>query len=437
MSALATIIKGSVLFVLSIALGIGSALAGFFGASVITDSVLGLSVIGLTLCFLVSTAIALRAARHIFPAHPKRVGLVVGIGTTLFVIGLASFTVFRPLAVPAEQTPLPPQASYWELTTGSRIAYLRVPAKGTAKATPIIRVHGGPGGYAVANPNAVAYFGQLALDGYEVYFYDQTGSGFSTRLGNPRDYTFTRSIQDLEAIRQKIGAEQVILIGESWGGTIVSNYMAAYPEQVAKVIFTSPAPINPREWKTYQDDIRLRLTPEQQRKVAALTSSPRLMALMMLMRINPSAAYDFAGDREMDSWMDQFLTGEIPALICKPADFPAGQSIHGFGFWAGKMVGREFYEKTSAINPRMQLLANPTPVLILRGECDHIKWQVVDEYRKTFPKSTLLYFPEAGHIIYYDRPDLYLAAVRAFLLDRPLPLPPHMDSAPPGSSRQP
>jgi proline iminopeptidase len=101
------------------------------------------------------------------------------------------------------------------------------------------------------------------------------------------------------------------------------------------------------------------------------------------------------------------------------------------------MVGREFYENPSAINPRVQLLANPTPVLVLRGECDHVKWQVVDEYRQTFPKSTLLYFPKAGHIIYYDRPDLYLAAVRAFLLDQALPLAPYIDSAAPSRSRQP
>ncbi|MGE5139683.1 MAG: alpha/beta fold hydrolase, partial [Rudaea sp.] len=59
------------------------------------------------------------------------------------------------------------------------------------------------------------------------------------------------------------------------------------------------------------------------------------------------------------------------------------------------------------------------------------------DYRKTFPISTLLYFPGAGHIIYYDKPDLYLAALRAFLLDQPLPLAPYTDSAPPSASRQP
>ncbi len=424
------IVKASVLFVLSIALGIGSAVVGFFGSAVIVTNVLGLSAVAVLLCLLVSTVIARRAARYISPAHYRAVGLGVGIGTTLLVIGLASVTIFRPLAIPTEQTPLPAQASYWELDTGSRIAYLRVPAKGIPKPTPIIRVNGGPGGYAVANSGGVAYFGQLAQEGYDVYFYDQTGSGLSSRLADPRDYTFTGSVQDLEAVRQKIGAERVILIGESWGGTIVSNYMAAYPTHVAKAIFTSPAPINPGEWGNYQDDLRVRLAPDQQKELRALTDSPRMMALMTLMSINPVAAFGFAGDREMDAWADQFLTVEMPALVCNPAAFPKGQPVHGFGFWVGRMVGREFYERTGT-NPRLKLQNNSTPALILRGECDHIQWAVVDEYRKTLSNSTLLYFPGAGHVIYYDRPDLHLAAMRAFLMEQPLPLAPYTDSAPP------
>lgn len=148
--------------------------------------------------------------------------------------------------------PLPPQGGYWELPTGSRIAYLRLPAVGPAQATPIIRLHGGPGGYAVTNQRAVAFFGHLAQDGYDVYLYDQIGSGLSARLDDPREYTLTRSVANLEAIRQAIGADQLILLGESWGATLAANYMAAYPDHVGRVIFSSPAPSNPAAWGSYQ-----------------------------------------------------------------------------------------------------------------------------------------------------------------------------------------
>lgn len=64
----------------------------------------------------------------------------------------------------------------------------------------------------------------------------------------PAVFPAARKVADLEAIREKIRAQQVILMGASWGGTLVATYMATYPQHVAKAIFTSPAPINEAEW---------------------------------------------------------------------------------------------------------------------------------------------------------------------------------------------
>ena len=81
---------------------------------------------------------------------------------------------------------------YWTLSTGSHIAYLRVRAQGRASATPIILVGGGPGEEDVADSSQRQFFGQLATAGYDVYFYDQIGSGLSARLVDPGQYTLAR-----------------------------------------------------------------------------------------------------------------------------------------------------------------------------------------------------------------------------------------------------
>lgn len=87
------------------------------------------------------------------------------------------------------------------------------------------------------------------------------------------------------------------------------------------------------------------------------------------------------------------------------------------------------------MDPRSRLLLNQTPVLILRGQCDHIHWDVTYQYKTTCARSTLLYFPGGGHVIYADLPDLYLAAVRAFLLDTPLPLPAYSSNQSPDTGK--
>jgi proline iminopeptidase len=401
-------------------LGAAGGVAGFFAAALATSSAVGLGLAGLAACFAISGGLAAWATRRLWPAQRTVVALGLGIGTTLLLSLLAALTVGRPLAPPAERLPLPPQGGYWELPTGSRIAYLRIPALGRARATPIIRIHGGPGGYAVTNERAVAFFGQLARDGYDVYVYDQIGSGLSARLDDPREYTLTRSVADLEAIRQAIGADQLIVLGESWGATLAANYMAVHPDHVARVIFSSPAPINPAEWGSYQADLRARLAPAQQQELAQLTSQPRLAVIALLATLNPRAARDLAPDRELDGWMDHYVSLQLPGLRCNPASAPAAQPVHGFGFWAARMVGREFYEQRARLKPRALLAGNQTPTLILRGKCDHIAAGVADQYRATFAQSTLVSFPAAGHIIYEEQPERYLAAVRTFLRDEPV-----------------
>jgi hypothetical protein len=63
---------------------------------------------------------------------------------------LAGVAVFGATAlVPVGDPQLPPAPvagqRFWELPTGSRIAYVHLPARGTPRPTPVVFLHGGPG----------------------------------------------------------------------------------------------------------------------------------------------------------------------------------------------------------------------------------------------------------------------------------------------------
>jgi proline iminopeptidase len=106
---------------------------------------------------------------------------------------------------------------------------------------PITFLHGGPG---VPDMKGDArYFGRLAGEGFDVY--DQVGRGRSSRLDDPRAYTLERDVSDLEEIRATIDAEQVILIGHSYGGTLAAAYAASHPGRVAKMVLSSPGDSSP------------------------------------------------------------------------------------------------------------------------------------------------------------------------------------------------
>ena len=424
--------------VLSIICGVLGAVAAFFGAALLFSTIVALLLVGLGAGFLISAGGAWGVARMMRRAHPGRIALGVGAATMLVLALVVSLTVLQPLPstpIARQPPPVPAGVRYWNLSTGSHLAYLKIPAQGKARATPIILVGGGPGEEDVANSSQTQFFGQLARLGYNVYFYDQIGSGLSARLADPGQYTLARHVADLEAIREQIGARTVILMGASWGGTLVATYMATYPQHVAKAIFTSPAPINEAEWSV-NDTPASRLSAAEQQKYHNTLYTPRFITWYLLGLINPRAAHTLVSDREADAFFDTFVQRLQPGTVCDPAHLPKEQ-VQGYGFYDNIFTTTDAEHRHATANPRLLLASNYTPTLILTGACNYVPWAVTWQYKTTLPNSTLLYFPHAGHVIYLDQPDLYLASIRAFLLGTPLPLPPWTTAQPPKTLTEP
>src|SRR5258708_8894608 len=189
---------------LSVIFGVGGTVAVFFGAAFLLDSSSALFVVAFCVGFLIPSGGAWVAARMMTRARPGRIALGVGGATMLLLALVTAVTIFPPLgstAAAREAPPLPRGVGYWTLNTGSHLAYLKVPAQGRAKATPILMAGGGPGEADLADTSQTQFFGQLASEGYDVYFYHQIGSGLSARLADPGQYTLARHVADLEAIR--------------------------------------------------------------------------------------------------------------------------------------------------------------------------------------------------------------------------------------------
>jgi pimeloyl-ACP methyl ester carboxylesterase len=67
----------------------------------------------------------------------------------------------------------------------------------------------------------------------------------------------------------------------------------------------------------------------------------------------------------------------------------------------------------------------------MSGERDYATRTETYHYRDLFPDSRLLLVEDAGHMLFGGQPECFSAAVGAFLLDEPLPIPVYTDSLPP------
>ena len=297
----------------------------------------------------------------------------------------------------------------WDLPTGSKISYTLVSAKGIKKPYPIIFLQGGPGGF-ISDRN-IKILAPLSEDGYDIYLYDQIGSGLSDRLININDYTADRHKNDLEEIIKKIGTEKVILIGQSWGASLATLFIADNPDKVEKVIFTGPGSILPMREELLSanvpDSLNFRKPPYTNREANEKSKNIRTKAITFWAKF---LGKKIASDKEADDFQT-YLNSELnKATVCDTSN--ALKAEAGGGFYVQVMTVRSF---STIKDPRPKLKDCTVSILIMKGQCDNQPWGFVNEYLELFPNHQLKIIPDAGHSISIEQPELYLENIRDFL----------------------
>ncbi|MDX3107874.1 alpha/beta fold hydrolase [Nonomuraea angiospora] len=302
-----------------------------------------------------------------------------------------------------------PGTRYWDLPTGSRIAYTRTPAEGERADTPVILVHGGPGA-PDAEPSPLAP--ALAAAGFDVYAYHQVGAGLSGRLSDVGGYTVARHVADLDAVRAAIGADRVVLAGVSWGGQLVAAYLAAHPDRVARAVVASPGTM----WSpAFPDNRHLTASGLRDQNSALWDRHPRLLLAAALVEVaGPRAAHALLPGEAMDGEFES-LVGDLDMRAGCPGR-PLRQPPSGSGFWANVMTARDAGRMA---DPRPALRRVAVPVLVLRGSCDYLAPEVAREYADVLPNAVFRAIDGSGHDIAHDRPAEYRELVTAFLRGDP------------------
>jgi proline iminopeptidase len=394
-------------------------LAALIGAATVSARPARFLGAGLAVFLAVTAGGVALATRGLPAARRGRTRLVASAVAALGGVAVFVATMLVPVGDPRLQPAPVAGQRWWQLPTGSRIAYVHLPAQGARRPTPVVFLHGGPGVADMAGD--AAYFGQLARDGFDVWVYDQVGTGRSGRLADPRGYTVARGVADLEAIRQRIGADRMVLLGHSYGAEVAAGYLAAHPGHVAKVVFSSPGALAPALDDGSAANVHRRLpTGQRLRMYRLLVLPPRMLLAWTLLQVNPLAAHAFAGDAEMDARNDRVYNASRAGTHCP--DLGPGPALHGQGFYAF-----QFPQSAAALpwaDPRPALARLATPALVLKGSCDYLSWKTGLAYRQALPNARLVYLHHAGHNAYQDQPAAFLAVVRAFLTGRPLPVAP-------------
>ncbi|NVO21260.1 MAG: alpha/beta hydrolase [Bacteroidetes bacterium] len=333
---------------------------------------------------------------------------LVGLGV-LLMLGILSGIIFNPRHYNVPAFHQVPGTQFWSLTTGSKIGFIHIPAKGLHRPTPVIFLQGGPGGF--ISERRVNSLAPLADAGFDIYLYDQAGSGSSGKLHNIEDYTAERHVRDLAAIIDKIGTGKVILLGQSWGAMLAVLYTARHQDRVEKLILTGPGPIPPIRVElaglNAPDSLHLK-TPQ------ASNAEGNRKAGNLRMRFTSWYSVAFGKklipDEEADSYQT-FLNQELnKSVVCDTTLAPKAEG--GGGFYVQLMT---LASLSATRDPRPLLRNCKVPLLEMKGQCDNLKWGFSTEYLELFKDHKLVIVPGAGHSISVEQPTVYISTILDFL----------------------
>jgi proline iminopeptidase len=205
-----------------------------------------------------------------------------------------------------------------------------------------------------------------------------------------------------------------VLIGESWGATLVAHYIAAHPARVERAIFVAPGHLQRAEGQAVPPLGFDRAMLAWVREARSPAQYARCLELDRLLRRDVPAAYRYAGDAEMDALFEGWINERILATAVADTARLRGRRMTRMGWWAGTMTNRslQLHPPIAAALSRFD-----GPVLILRGDADYLPPMIAEQYRAAFRRSRLVRVPDAGHLIWADRPEVFAREIAGFVGD--------------------
>ncbi len=237
-------------------------------------------------------------------------------------------------------------------------------------------LHGGPGGTDYLSKFFARPLREL---GWRSVGIIQRGSP-----GSPSDGPFTidAMVEDIERVRRSIGpdAEQVALIGHSWGGLLACCFAARYPAHVNRLCIICPVGPDEKWREPFNEEINSRLSKEDRaecdRLLAAANSESdgekradllvKRAAIQMMTYYSPRHREGKPGLAHLEMRVREAINADMTRLYAMPE-------------WSDALKSVEF------------------PCAVLYGMDDTVPNFVADQYRDILPNPLVMGLEHCGH----------------------------------------
>jgi len=198
---------------------------------------------------------------------------------------------------------------------------------------------------------------------YTCILIHQRGAGKSRDIPiNETTISIKNYTQDIELLRKQRGDKKITLLGVSWGGLLVMNYAARFPENVSNLILISSAPPSHTVWNVLYDN------------QFARRSKAELDSMEVLQKI-----FSTRSEKELDSLKQ--VTPDCKEVVA----YKEFISLH---------VRAMYYDRSKISKKNLNDLFynfNFQPIPIIDKEVIDTQWDITNELKKLKTPALIVY----------------------------------------------
>lgn len=262
---------------------------------------------------------------------------------------------------------------------------------GEGDRTPLMYLHGGPGGRSSFNLSEIA-------DERPVIIFDQLGNGRSDHHQDTTLLKVHKLVEQVRAVKTALNLNEFYLSGGSWGTALALEYYNKYPEGIKGLIFKSPY-FSTAIWTADADTL-----------IAALPDT--------IQRAIRTAEADSIFDTESYANANRFFASQHGRRTAyKPHSYDTLEyESNRFVYYY--MWGPSEFTSTGTLRNydiHQTLKDIKVPVLFTTGEFDEARPPTVRRFSQMVPGSTFVIIEGAGHSTSNDNRPALISAMKKFL----------------------
>jgi proline iminopeptidase len=283
------------------------------------------------------------------------------------------------------------------------LIYYQVMGRGS----PLVVVHGGPG---ASHDYFLPYLLPL-IRSNKLVFIDERGSGKSSKLENPKQYTVANMVEDIEAVRQTLDLGKISLLGHSFGGALVQAYAFKYQKNLSHLILGSTF-ASTRELNEALAKMKANMDSKDRERVDALEAAGLFGKGEIWEHGRYSEEYaklawgkgyfPYVYQNRPDPNYDPLSSNTSTAWDVYREMWGAD----GEFTVDGNLKEVEYVDRLSEIK---------VPTLIIVGEHDESDPKMSKEMHEKIAGSQLVILPNSGHMTFVDQPARFLKVVQDFV----------------------